>query len=57
VVLLRVRDGRARCRNMVRLCQGDAMKKDISLELAVMPIVPLVVAVVVASIISGTKKM
>jgi hypothetical protein len=42
---------------MVRLCQGDAMKKDISLELAVIPIVPLVVAVVVASIISGTKKM
>jgi hypothetical protein len=32
------------------------MKKDISLELAVMPIFPLMVAVVVASIISGTKK-
>jgi hypothetical protein len=39
------------------LCQGDAMKKGISLKLTVMTTVPLVVAVVVASIIPNTKKM
>jgi hypothetical protein len=39
------------------LCQGDAMKKGISLKLAVMTTVPLVVAVIVASIIPNTKKM
>jgi hypothetical protein len=39
------------------LCQGDAMKKCISLKLAVMTTVPLVVAVIVASIIPNTKKM
>jgi hypothetical protein len=48
--LLRVRDGRARYLNMARPCQGDAVKKGISLELAVMPTIPLVVAVVMASI-------
>jgi competence protein ComGC len=39
------------------LCQGDAMKKDISLKLTVMTIVLLVVAVIVASIIPNRKKM
>jgi hypothetical protein len=38
-------------------CQGDAMKKGISLNLAVMTMVPLVVAVIMASIIPNTKKM
>jgi hypothetical protein len=42
---------------MAMLCQGDAMKKGISLKLAVMTTVPLVVAVIVASIIPDTKKM
>jgi hypothetical protein len=37
-------------------CQGDAMKKGISFKLAVMTMVPLVVPVVMASIIHGTKK-
>jgi hypothetical protein len=39
------------------LCQGDVMKKDISLKLMVMTMVPLVVAIVVKSIIPDTKKM
>jgi hypothetical protein len=38
-------------------CQGDAMKKGISIKLAVMTMVPLVVAVIMASIIPNTKKM
>jgi hypothetical protein len=38
------------------LCQGDTMKKGISLKLAVMTMIPLVVAIVVASIIPDTKK-
>jgi hypothetical protein len=38
-------------------CQGDAMKKDISLKLVVMTTVPPVVAVVLANIIPNTKKM
>jgi hypothetical protein len=42
---------------VVRPCQGDAVKKGISLELVVMPTVPLVVAIIVASIIPDTKKM
>jgi hypothetical protein len=54
---LKVREGRARCLNVVRLCQGDIMKKGISLELAVMPTVPLMVTVVMASIIPSTKKI
>jgi hypothetical protein len=37
------------------LCQGDAMKKDMSLKLVVMTTVLLVVAVVVASIIAQRK--
>jgi hypothetical protein len=37
-------------------CQGDAMKKGISFKFVVMITVPLVVAVVVASIIHDTKK-
>jgi hypothetical protein len=39
------------------LCQGDAMKKGISLKVAVMTTVPLVVAVVMTSIIPNTKKI
>jgi hypothetical protein len=39
------------------LCQGDAMKKGISLKLTVMTTVPLMVAIVVASIVPDTKKM
>jgi hypothetical protein len=39
------------------LCQGDAMKKGISLKLTVMTIVLLAVAVIVASIIPNRKKM
>jgi hypothetical protein len=39
------------------LCQGDAVKKDMSLKLAVMTTVPLVVAIIMASIIHDTKKM
>jgi hypothetical protein len=39
------------------LCQGDAMKKGISLKLTVMTIVLLMVAVIVASIIPNRKKM
>jgi hypothetical protein len=39
------------------LCQGDVMKKDISLKLMVMTMVPLVVVIVVKSIIPDTKKM
>jgi hypothetical protein len=39
------------------LCQGDVMKKDISLKLMVMTMVPLVVAIVVKSIIPDIKKM
>jgi hypothetical protein len=39
------------------LCQGDAMKKGMSLKFAVMTTVPLVVAVVMASIIHDTKNM
>jgi hypothetical protein len=42
---------------VVRPCQGDAVKKGISLKLVVMPTVPLVVAIIVASIIPDTKKM
>jgi hypothetical protein len=39
------------------LYQGDAMKKGISLKLAVMTTVSLMVAVVVANIIPNTKKI
>jgi hypothetical protein len=39
------------------LCQGDVVKKDMSLKLAVMTTVPLVVAIIMASIIHDTKKM
>jgi hypothetical protein len=42
---------------MTMWCQGDAMKKGISLKLTVMTMVPLVVAVIMASIIPNTKKM
>jgi hypothetical protein len=42
---------------MVRPCQGGAVKKGISLELAFMLTVLLMVAVVMASIITSTKKM
>jgi hypothetical protein len=55
--LLMVRDGQARCRYVARPCQGDTMKKGISLDLDIMPMVSLVVAVVVASIILNTKKI
>jgi hypothetical protein len=55
--LLKVRDGPDQCRNVARLCQGDAMKKGISLELAVTPTILLMVAIIVASIVPGTKKM
>jgi hypothetical protein len=54
--LLMVRDVRARCQNMVRPCQGDAMKKDISFELAVMTTIPLVGAAVMTSITLNIKK-
>jgi hypothetical protein len=43
---LRVRDGRARCRNSTRPCQGDTVKKGISLELAVIPRFLLVIVVI-----------
>jgi hypothetical protein len=39
------------------LCQGDAMKNDISLKLTIVTTVLLVVAVVMASIIPDIKKM
>jgi hypothetical protein len=39
------------------LCQGDAIKKDITFKLAVMTTILLVVVIVVASIIPNTKKM
>jgi hypothetical protein len=39
------------------LCQGDAMKKDITFKLAVMTTILLMVAVVMASSIPDTKKM
>jgi hypothetical protein len=39
------------------LCQGDAVKKGMSLKLAVMTTVLLVVAIIMASIIHDTKKM
>jgi hypothetical protein len=57
--LLRVWDGRARCQNVTRSCQSDAMKKGISLKLAVIPRFLLVVAVidVMVSIILGKQKM
>jgi hypothetical protein len=38
-------------------CQGDTLRKGISLKLAVMTMVPLVVAVIMASIIPNTRKM
>jgi hypothetical protein len=38
------------------LCQGDAMKKGISLELAVMTTIPLVVVAVVTTITLNIKK-
>jgi hypothetical protein len=38
------------------LCQGDAMKKDISLELAVMTTIPLMVVAVVTTITLNIKK-
>jgi hypothetical protein len=38
------------------LCQGDAMKKGISLELAVMTTIPLVVVAVVTTITLSIKK-
>jgi hypothetical protein len=41
---------------MVRPCQGDAMKKDISFELAVMTTIPLVGAAVMTSITLNIKK-
>jgi hypothetical protein len=50
-------NGQAQCWNVAMLCQGDAMKKGTPLNLAVMTMVPLVVAVVVASIIPDTKKV
>jgi hypothetical protein len=40
---------------MARPCQGDAVKKGITFELAVMPRVLLVVAIVVVSIVSTSK--
>jgi hypothetical protein len=55
--LLMVRDRRARCRKVARPCQCDTVKKDISYMLAVIPTVPLVVVILVANIISGTKKL
>jgi hypothetical protein len=39
------------------LCQGDTVKKEIPLRLTVMTTIPLVVAIVVASIIPDTRKM
>jgi hypothetical protein len=39
------------------LYQGDAMKKGITFKLTVMTTVLLVIAIVVTSIISNTKKM
>jgi hypothetical protein len=38
------------------LCQGDAMKKGISLELVVMTTIPLVVVTVVTTITLNIKK-
>jgi hypothetical protein len=38
------------------LCQGDVMKKDISLELAVMTTIPLMVVAVVTTITLNIKK-
>jgi hypothetical protein len=54
--ILMVRDVRAWCRNVARLCQGNAVKKGISFELAVMTTIPLVVAAVVTSITLNIKK-
>jgi hypothetical protein len=42
---------------MTMLCQGDAVKKGISLKLTIMTKIPLVVAVVMVSIVPNTKKM
>jgi hypothetical protein len=41
---------------VARLCQGNAVKKGISFELAVMTTIPLVVAAVVTSITLNIKK-
>jgi hypothetical protein len=41
---------------VARPCQGDAVKKGISFELAVMTTIPLVVAAVVKTITLNIKK-